>query len=172
MHSDGVKSAAFVDFYIVSCIIGILPRSSRDTRTPAQKEGIVRKKVKGIALFLVVLVLSAGCAPLLGTTAGLAAKSAGTGNVKAVAIGVGVLTIALIIERMFRANALARGVTNCQRQERYSMGRLAVDEVNCGSYTQRPGFRGDPLPAPPVVPDVQYLPAAVNVEPYAPRPVP
>lgn len=63
--------------------------------------------------------------------------------------------------------ALANGVSNCQRHERYVGGKLVVDSLNCDSYTQRPGFRGDPLPAGPAVPQVIYEPAAVRQDPYS-----
>lgn len=127
-----------------------------------------------VAAFVVVLALLAGCAgPMsrqgamagaaLGAVGGYAATGQGTGAAGGAVVG-GILGWAIgSVMDLVRGRA---GVTDCERRERWSNGKLVIDEQNCVSTMSRSGFRGDPMPPNAPVPAVRYAPREVTINPY------
>src|SRR3989344_2935582 len=134
----------------------------------------MKKAKKAIALFvigIIGLVLS-GCAVLAGGAVGLATAALTRNDKLGVAAGLATTAAVLGWEKRARAAELAQGTEDCSRQEVIQNGRLVTNNLICNSLVVRPGFRGDPLPHGPRVPQVRYEPAEHVAKPYEQPPPP
>jgi len=161
-----------------------------ERRRTARSRAYQGRQRLGVVILLVSALATSACAGLgphaqqgllLGGGGGALIGYGLTGDGKIAGLGAGLgaiggLTVGSVMDwfdgrerreaAMAAAVAAAQGVTSCTRQERWENGRLVTDVQNCTSGTTRAGFRGDTMPPGAVLPEVQYRPGSVVIDPY------